>query len=211
MTFLSERAAVKSVVISPLSATQRVRLKEAHIWRQPAQMRNPPATMTSGSTFMAKPRFFQYDRTTDRQIWLLELDTLPATLDLDDLHQQKFVCLCVMDASPISSDALAGFCSQLIDRGCAYFCAWGPDCERLHDIMDQRVIGDNPPETDIGCLMTTWHARESLAEAVDFFLTCTVPDEEYAPAGCPFGLAVAIGSPSCAIAMEEHIRRGLAP
>jgi hypothetical protein len=129
------------------------------------------------------------------QIWLLELVTLPATLDWDELDQQKFVCLCAIDASSISSDALSGFCSQLVDRGCAYFCAWGPDCERLHDIMDRRVIGDNPPETYIGCLMTTWHARESLAEAVDFFLTCTVPDDEYAPEGCPFGLAVVIGSP----------------
>jgi len=136
MTFLSERAAVRSV-ISRLSATQRVRLEEAHIWRQPAQMRSPPATMTSGSTLMAKPRFFQYDPKTDRQIWLLELDTLPASLDWDDLHPHKFVCLCAMDASSISSDALSGFCSELVDRGCAYFCAWGPDCERLHDVMDQ--------------------------------------------------------------------------
>jgi len=42
--------------------------REAHLWGQPAQARSPPATMTPGSTFMAKPRFFQYDRTTDRQI-----------------------------------------------------------------------------------------------------------------------------------------------
>ena len=165
----------------------------------------------NGSTFMAQPQFFQHDRTTDRQIWLLGLDALPAALDWSDLHQQKFVCLCVMDASLVSNDALGAFCSQLVDRGCAYFCVWGPDCERVHDIMDARVVGDNPPETDIGCLMTTWHARESLAEAIDFFLTCTVPDEEYAPAGCPFGLAVVIGSPDWATEVEQHLRRGLTP
>lgn len=75
----------------------------------------------------------------------------------------------------------------------------------------KRVVGDNPPETDIGCLTTTWHARESLAEAIDLFLTCTVPDEEYAPAGCPFGLAVVIGSPDWATEVEQHLQRGLTP
>lgn len=157
---------------------------------------------------MAKPRFFQYNRTTDSQIWLLELDALPVDLGWDDLHQQKFVCLCAINASSMSSEALSGFCSQLIDRGCAYFCVWGPDCERVHDIMDESVMGDNPPETDIGCLMTTWHARESLSEAVDFFLTCTVPDEAYAPTGCRFGLAVVIGPPDWAAEMEQHLWRG---
>ncbi len=161
--------------------------------------------------YMAKPRFLQHDRTTDRQIWLLELDALPATLDWGDLHQQKFVCLCAVDASSISSDALSAFCSELVDSGCAYFCTWGPDCERVHDIMDERITGDNPPETDIGCLMTTWHPRESLAEAVDFFLTCTAPDEEYAQPGCPFGLAVVMGSPAWTAEMEQHLQRALAP
>jgi hypothetical protein len=94
---------------------------------------------------------------------------------------QQFACLCVIDASSIETHELSAFCSRLIDLGCAYYCTWGPDCERVHDIMDQQVIGENPPATDIGCLMTTWHAQESLAEAVDFFLTWTVPDEEYAP------------------------------
>ena len=31
------------------------------------------------------------------------------------------------------------------------------------------------------CLMTTWHAKESLADPVDFFLSSTIPDEERAP------------------------------
>lgn len=72
--------------------------------------------------------------------------------------------------------------------------------------MDELVVSDNPPETYIGCLMTTWHAEESLAEAVDFFLTFTVPDEEFAPIGCSFGLAVVIGSEDWATQIEQHVR-----
>jgi hypothetical protein len=163
-------------------------------------------TMAWSSTFMAKPRLVGYDTTFERQIWLLELDDLHAPFDWDELQNEKFVCLSAMNASSIRTDELLAFCSRLIDLGCAYYCAWGPDCERVHDIMDELVVGDNPPETYIGCLMTTWHAKESLAETVDFFLTCTVPDEEYAPAGCSYGLAVAIGSANWARQIEQHVR-----
>ena len=77
--------------------------------------------------------------------------------------------------------------------------------------MDEQVIGDDPPATYIGCLMTTWHAKESLVEAVDFFLACTIPDEEYAPPGCRHGLAVAVGSTEWAteIGIKSAHRRRL--
>ncbi len=158
---------------------------------------------------MPKPRFLGCDPTYDRKIWLLELDALRTAFDWEELEQQKFVCLCAIDASSISRDELSSFCSRLIDLGCAYFCAWGPDCERVHDIMDRLVIGDNPPQTDIGCLMTTWHPRDTIAKAVFFFLSCAEPDEEYAPAGCSHGLAVVIGSAEWAAQFERHIRKGV--
>ena len=159
-----------------------------------------------GFSSMPKPQLVGYDATTARQIWLLELDEIKTGFAWDELHGQKFVCLCAMDASSIARDDLSRFCSHLINLGCAYFCVWGPDCERAHDIMDEEAIGDNPPATDIGCLMTTWHAKESLVAAVDFFLNCTIPDEKYAPAGCPYGLAVAVGSRGWAKEIEQQLR-----
>ena len=156
---------------------------------------------------MPKPRFVGYDATLKRQIWLLELDAINVPFHCDELQKQQFTCLCVCDASSMGTDELATFCMRLIDLGFAYFCTWGPDCERVHDIMNQQVIGENPPATDIGCLMTTWHAKESLAEAVDYFLACTVPDEEYAPAGCACGLAVVVGSMDWATNIERHLRQ----
>ncbi len=155
---------------------------------------------------MTKPRLIGYDATFNRPIWLLELPHILAPFDWSELQSAKFICLSAMDASSAQTDDLSPFCSHLIDLGCAYYCAWGPDCERVHDIMDGLVVGDNPPETYIGCLMTTWHAKESMAEAVDFFLTCTVPDEEFAPIGCSFGLAVVVGSHEWASQIEQHVR-----
>jgi hypothetical protein len=157
-----------------------------------------------------RPRLIGHNARFDRQIWLLDLDDLHTPFDWGELQNQKFVCLSAVNATSIPTDELSVFCSRLIAFGCAYFCAWGPGCERVHDIMDELAVGDNPPETDLGCLMTTWHARESLAAAVDFFLTFTVPDEEFAPSGCSFGLAVAIGSAEWASQIERHLRDQIA-
>ena len=115
-----------------------------------------------------------------------------------------------LDAGAANSDELSRFCSRLAQLGCAYFSVWGPDCERVHDIMDQIVIGENPPATYLGCLMTTWHANEPLVDAVDFFLICTIPDEESALDGCPFGLAIVVGSGDWAIDIEQYLRFKLA-
>jgi len=156
---------------------------------------------------LPKPEFVGYDVTHERQVWLLKVNTIQTAFAWDELHGEKFVCLCAMDARPIPREALWRFCSHLIDLGCAYFCAWGPDCERVHDIMDEQAIGDNGSAADIGCLMTTWHAKESLLEAIEFFRTCTIPDEEYAPSGCPHGLVIAIGSTEWAVTIEQCVRQ----
>jgi hypothetical protein len=156
---------------------------------------------------MPKPRFVGCDLKFERRIWILELETLQSPFDCAELQKHQFACLCVIDASSIETRKLRAFCSRLIDLGCAYLCTWGPECERVHDIMDDQTMGENPPASEIGCLMTTWHAKESLAESVDFFLAWTVPDEEYAPEGCRHGLAVVVGSKDWATNVERHLRQ----
>jgi hypothetical protein len=114
-----------------------------------------------------------------------------------------------MDARDIPDEQMSALCSQLIRLGCAYLCCWGPARERVHDIMDQEVLGSNPPDSYLGCLMTTWHSKESLAEAVDYFLACTIPDEDYAPDGCSRALTIVVGSGDWATEMERHIRSSI--
>jgi hypothetical protein len=89
-----------------------------------------------------------------------------------------------LDAQDRSGSELGRFCLHLLQLGCPYLCTWGPDSERVHDIMDEESAGNNPPQSDQGCVMTTWHEKESLRDALSFFLDCTCPDGAYAPNGC---------------------------
>ncbi|WP_373928624.1 hypothetical protein QTN93_19210 [Sphingomonas aerolata] len=63
--------------------------------------------------------------------------------------------------------------SWLVQSGCLYFIAWGTDCEAWHDTVDWTVLegfnfGDIPDDKFV---MTTWHDKEPLAEALWFATT----------------------------------------
>jgi len=110
-----------------------------------------------------------------------------------------------MDARAVAHEELEAFASILLELGCAYLCAWGPDCERVHDAMDNCVVGDSPPKSYKGCVMTTCHQEETLEEALEFFLCCTEPDLTFAPDGCKSAIAIAIGSTDWEKAIQQYL------
>ncbi|WP_334184471.1 DUF7684 family protein [Novosphingobium sp.] len=64
--------------------------------------------------------------------------------------------------------------SWLVDRGCLYFIAWGVACEDWHDAVDWTVLeafdfGEIPDDRFV---MTTWHSKETLPEALWFAENC---------------------------------------
>ena len=152
---------------------------------------------------MPAPRPLGLDLETNREIYLLSLDSV-SDRDWTRCGRGQFVCFCAMDAREVSDTEIAGLCSHLLQLGCAYFCAWGPDCERVHDLMDQENISAHPMG-DRGVLMTTWHANDDLQDALFFLLNCTDPDENYAPNGCDSALIVAIGRPDWSAAIDTFI------
>jgi hypothetical protein len=77
--------------------------------------------------------------------------------------------------------------------------------------MDEEVVGDNPPQSYLGCVMTTWHANDSLEEALDFFLSSAYPDETYAPNGCDRALIFSIGSDDWNTAIERYVTARTVP
>src|ERR1035438_5466181 len=91
------------------------------------------------------------------------------------------------------------------------FAAWGPDCERVHDAMDAEIVGENPPTTYIGCVMTTWHAEDTLREAFDYFLDCTTPNEDFAPGGCASALTVVVRATDWAEDIEHLAKSAAVP
>jgi len=142
----------------------------------------------------------------DREVYLLTLDSLSTPYLAPEIAGHQFTCLCALDATFVSSEDLSRFCLRLLELGCAYFCAWGPDCERVHDTMDKEEVGllGSP---DGGVVMTTWHAKDSLKAALDFFIDCTEPDETYAPHGCDRGLIICVANPKWKAAIKRYASR----
>ena len=106
------------------------------------------------------------DRETERELYVLALtnpDDLPRTFDTAGKYSTVLI---VWDATDVAVDTIFRLARHLIDGGGVYFCTWGPDCERVHDLIDEEWIGDGlTPDTD-ATLMTTWHDDEPLAEAI---------------------------------------------
>ncbi|KQN04893.1 hypothetical protein ASE85_07875 [Sphingobium sp. Leaf26] len=71
--------------------------------------------------------------------------------------------------------------SWLLESGCLYFIAWGIDCEAWHDTVDWANLkafdfGEIPDDRFV---MTTWHDKEPLSEALWFAGNCAShPDIE---------------------------------
>lgn len=144
-------------------------------------------------------RSFGADPLTGRLLYSLPIgkpDELPAELGLPSPH---FVCLIAWDSTDATVDEVSDLASSLLANGASYVCAWGPGCERVHDIFDEvdveRTLEAGSSSDD--CVMTTWHAKEQLSEALWFFLTCTTPAETY-ESTTRAALAITIGSPEWA-------------
>ena len=99
---------------------------------------------------------------------------------------QQFALLVCADFQEISTDDISYAAEALLEKGIFWFCAWGTDCERAHDICDEvvcykDVICGNDESTFV---MTTWHKDEPLEEALWHVLYCTPPSDEYAADYC---------------------------
>ena len=92
-----------------------------------------------------------------------------------------------------------------------YFCSWGPECERFHDIVDEVIIGDDLSEQEFSgpntsdVVMTTWHDDETLEEALDFFATCAVPTDGFGP-DSDFRFVICVANQQWAAQAEESLK-----
>jgi hypothetical protein len=134
-----------------------------------------------------------YDSVHARRLFSAQLEA--PRLDPGALPDGNFACLLAWDAEGATTDEIASFADCLLRAGASYFVCWGPDCERVHDIIDEIVSlpesgYDVPPDS---CIMTTWHDGEPLTEAIWFFLVNSWPDDHFADS-TNAGVAVSIGS-----------------
>ena len=127
-----------------------------------------------------------FDEVTNRQLFALELSA-PTELPSFYLGSPHFGSLIAWDASQSSVEDVSALIGPLIKAGCVYFCCWGPDCERVHDIIDES----DPYSESV--IMTTWHSDKPLKEAIWYFLNVTWPDKEFEET-FRAALGIAVGS-----------------
>jgi len=147
-----------------------------------------------------------YDEGSGRDLFLL---SIPQPQDMPhelSVATARFVCLIAWDARAAGVEEISAVARQLLDAGAVYVCAWGPGCERVHDIIDEERDGPNPAATPDSVVMTTWHDDESLADMLGFVLAATVPDDAYADE-CGSTLGIAIGSAQWATEIRDAFSR----
>jgi len=119
---------------------------------------------------------------------------------------ETFVLLLAADARGVSDQGLRDLSSKLLKAGARYVCAWGPDCSRVHDACDLAAmdLGLNPHGAVI---MTTWHDREPLKEAVWFAANAAFPHEAY-PEAAEALVAIAVGSKEWDAEISDYLKAG---
>jgi hypothetical protein len=108
------------------------------------------------------------------------------------LPSNNFVCFLSWNAARAEASEIAVVAEKLLSLGCVYFCCRGADCERVHDIIDEVLVGDRSTNVAWLDVMTTWHDKDSLDDAIAFFLDSACPTDRYLN-DCRTALAVTIG------------------
>jgi hypothetical protein len=107
-----------------------------------------------------------------------------------------------MDASALEAERMSALARKLLDQGMAYFCGWGPDCSRVHDVVDEEVVQRNlSEEADV---MTTWHDDEDLDDAL-WFAEFAVPSDDYIDT-CRTVLAIVVDQAEWSARVEADLR-----
>ncbi len=119
------------------------------------------------------------NRISERDLFLIGIPGLKDLPHYLDLRSQYFGAFLVCDADRIPDAEIVELAHSLIRQGMAYLCVWGKDCERVHDLFDEVIVGFDPHPTDESVRMTFWLDRVSLDEALWHFLYVAFPADLY--------------------------------
>jgi len=117
---------------------------------------------------------------SENRFYFVESESLiwPSSIPIPHGRFRLFVAA---DVTRASTELISEFAYAALTSGMVYFCAWGQDCERFHDIVDELIVEDEIGAhlfagADAGdTIMTTWHEADTLDEALDFFINLAEP------------------------------------
>ncbi len=132
----------------------------------------------------------------------------PTALKIPSKRFRLFVAANITD---VSTQMVSDFALAALNQGMVYFCSWGPDCSRFHDIVDEVLVEDDIGEQKFAgpnssdTIMTTWHAKNSLEDAIDFFATCAYPTDGFA-SDSDFRLVICVANPQWAAQANKSLQ-----
>jgi hypothetical protein len=119
-----------------------------------------------GKVFVDKPT---------KSLHLCSSESVADLVTVVSTTSQYFGLLIAFDARGVKWKAIEIVAEKLIGKGLVYLCAWGPDCERVHDAFDDASVELNAEPTDDDVIVTTWHSKEGLTEALWFLSILRTP------------------------------------
>lgn len=133
------------------------------------------------------------DNTSGRHLFSLHVSHLAEYPEHLELASPRFVLFLCADGRVLDDTPVLRFGLRALTQGAAYFCVWGPDCERIHHLLDTACMDAVPNESDDTVIMTTAHKGESLPEALWFAINLAWPASAYEDA-CRTVLALTVES-----------------
>ena len=141
-----------------------------------------------------------------RELYLLDVSRLDEVPDDLKLGSRYFSCLLALDARSSTDDEVLNLARRLLLRGAVFVCTWGPDCERVHDLVDQVDAELHPDATEDSVVLTTGHSAEPLSEALWFLLNAVSPAEDFLE-DCRAALVITMGDST----WSSEVRGALSP
>ena len=151
---------------------------------------------------MKQPVQVADDQTTGKHFYALHLDSLdqwPATLAR---VAPSFGLLLACDADQVPTAVIASAVDKALASGAGYVVAWGPGCEEVHDTFDEAHVLMKLERPHLPVLITTWHADDSLDEALWYFVEVARLPE---PSGATDWLAVSVERPDWADQIGQRL------
>ena len=88
-----------------------------------------------------------------------------------------FVLFLAANRANVKEQEIVLTAKKLITSGLTYICTFGPDCEKGHDIFDYaNILWEQEHKTEF-LVMSTWHAHETLEEALYFCILNAEPKD----------------------------------
>jgi hypothetical protein len=151
---------------------------------------------------MLQPEPIGRNGVSERDLFLLSAPRISDVPSSINLPSKYFGVLLACDARDIEDAVVVNLARSLVANGMRYFCSWGSDCERVHDLVDSVIIEND--ETEDSVIITMWFEEKDLDEALWQFLYVAFPANDY-EADCQADLAIVIGNGE----WEAQIKRRL--